>query len=301
MRRRLVPLLLAAAACGGGPPIPEADVLLRVTAGVAEVELGRAFPLTVVRVWNRDDEPSPWRDAALAPLVLQPLGVTQRDDGRRIEETRRFRAFAFSLSDVSVPAAVFVARPRNGGPERTAQAEPLRIRVNRALDPAAPGEAELPGPPLHVPLPWRTWTATAVAALVAVAVLLVRRMRRRRPAIDTETAPPAVPPPPTSAEIALGRIAGLRSRGGGGDEVFHVEASSIVREYAGARFGLRTAEMTTEQIVGALADRRDSLRAVLAKCDLVKFAALQTSAPERTELLDAAERFVRATGGSAAA
>ena len=55
--RRLLLLLVVAAlppACGGGAPIPDEDLPLRVTAGAEEVALGKAFPLTVVRVWSRE-------------------------------------------------------------------------------------------------------------------------------------------------------------------------------------------------------------------------------------------------------
>ena len=52
-------------------PIPAEDLLLEVTAGATEVELGAAFPVTVLRVWSVELAPEAWSDRALAPLMLR--------------------------------------------------------------------------------------------------------------------------------------------------------------------------------------------------------------------------------------
>ena len=45
-----------------------------------EIEVGRSFPLTVVRVWTRELEPDPWNDAALAPLTVRLEEASRRED-----------------------------------------------------------------------------------------------------------------------------------------------------------------------------------------------------------------------------
>jgi hypothetical protein len=285
---RLLLCLALAAACGERAPIPAEDLALRVTAGATDVELGRAFPLTVVRVWNRELTPSVWRDDLLAPLALELIEVSQRDDGARVEETRRFDAYAFMSGDLTVPAPSFRARPRAGGAERVVEGEPLAFKVRSALDPANPGPVELPGGPVRPPFPWLRWSAGLAAALVALVLFL----RRARPA-PPGPAPVEAPPPPGPHERALERLAALRGRASGDAEPFYVEAADIMREYLGARFRLRAAEMTSEELVAALP--HGQLETFLRICDLVKFAGARPGPAARASALDQAEAIVRET------
>lgn len=264
IRRGLFLLPLLAAACGNGTAIPDLDAP-RITAGVSEVELGRAFPLTVVRTRAKEETAAEWNAAALAPLSVRLLETKRREDDRRVEETRRYEAYAFSLEDLS---------------------EPVALRVTRALDPERPGPAELPGGPLATPFPWLPWSFAAAVALGALFLLV--RLRRRRPA------PPAAPPPeprPGPHVRALERIGQLRTEPD--VERFFVEAAALLREYAGERFEVRAREMTTEQLTAAVGDAR--LEEALRSCDLVKFARFAPDASERARVLDRAEAFVRGT------
>ncbi|MBW2415607.1 MAG: hypothetical protein JRG76_13970 [Deltaproteobacteria bacterium] len=268
-RRSLLSILALVAACGAGTPIP--DVPLRITAGAPEVELGKAFPLTVVRTWSRGQTPADWNDEALAPLDVRLLETSRREDEQRVEETRRYVGYAFSLADVRVPG--------------------LELRVKRALDPATPGPAELPGEPLPEPYPWSMWAAVGAALLTAF-VLLLRR--RRRPATVAAPAPASEPPPPGPHELALERLARLRRQQPQGHEqisAYYVEASGLVRDYVGERFAVQADVMTTEELV----ELEAPLARVLPACDLVKFARHAPSASEREQLLDRAEAFVRET------
>ena len=269
-RRFLLPVLALVAACGAGTPIP--DVPLQITAGASEVELGKAFPLTVVRTWRRGQTPADWNDEALAPLEVRLLQTARREDERRVEETRRYVGYAFSLADVRVPG--------------------LELRVKPALDPATPGPAELPGEPLPEPYPWPTWAAVGAALLAAFVLLLSRR--QRTPAAVAAPAPASERPPPGPHELALERLARLRRQQPRGHEeiqAYYVEASGLLRDYVGERFAVQADVMTTEELV----EREAPLARVLPDCDLVKFARHAPTASEREQLLDRAERFVRET------
>jgi hypothetical protein len=290
MRHPVLVLCLAlAAACSDRAPIPAEDLALRITTATSDVELGRAFPLTVVRVWSRDLTPAVWRDDLLAPLALKPVDVSRREDGARVEETRHFDAYAFLPGDVTVPAPSFRARPRTGGPERVVTAEPLALTVRPALDPENPGPVELPGGPVRPPFPWLAWSLGLAAAVAALVVFL--RMQRARPAPPAPA--PAAPPPPGPHERALARLAALRGRAAGDAEPFYVEAADIVREYVGERFRLRAAEMTSEELVAALP--HGQLETFLRICDLVKFAGARPGPAARASALDQAEAIVRET------
>lgn len=273
MKRILCLALLAG--CGTGAPIPETDLLLSVAPGASEVELGKAFPLTVVRVWQKDLVPDEWSEKALAPLAVKLEEETRRDDKTRVEETRRYSAHAFSLKDVVIRSLKFVARPKDGGPERKVSASGFRIRVKRALDPENPGPPELPGEPPAS----RGWMWGVGGALVLVALLFLALRRKPK---ATARAPVAAPPaPPLAHERALERLRGATIE----------EASDIVREYVAEAKSIRALEMTTEQLLAAMPS--PELRGILGPADLVKFAAHAPTAAERESVLAIAERFLR--------
>jgi hypothetical protein len=308
MRRRgaaILALTLASACAPGREPIADADLFLRVSTGAGEVELGKAFPLTVVRAWSKDLTPEAWSDDLLAPVTVRLVGTSRREDERHVEETRRYAGYAFALDEVTVPAPTLRASPRAGDPSavRSVSGDRLVLRVRRALDPAAPGAPELPGDPLPEPFPWRAWTIGTGAALAALTLVRVRSLRASRLA-RRSSAPvasaSAVPEPEGPHELALRRIERLRATAPRtSDEVqrWYVEASGLVRVYVSERFGIGAAEMTTEELLAATvtAAPRDMLAEALRGCDLVKFAQHASSAPERAATLASAEGFVRGT------
>ncbi len=297
--RGAVLLAALAASCGGGGPIPGPDLALRVAAARADVEFGRPFPVTVVRTWTRDLVPAEWSDAALAPLVVRTLGTARREDGRRIDETRRLLARAFRTGEVSIPAPLFEARPRDGGPALAARGDALVLQVRPALDPAAPGPPEFPEGPLGVPPPRWPWVA-AFAALAASGFLLVRRWKVPPPPV------PLVPPAgggPSPEERALALLDALRARPAGGGEdpsARFGEAAGILRGYVVERAGVRAFHRTTEEILAAPAaasalgaPRLALLGEALGRFDLVKFAGDVPDEAARAEIFDGAEDFLR--------
>lgn len=277
-RATLLALAVACAAgCGGGAPIPEVDLLLRVEAGRRAVEPGRGFPLTVTRIHRKELAAAPFDERSLRPLVVRLEEESRREDGTRVEERRRYRAYAFGPKEVTVRLPAFAARPREGGDEIVAPVDPVRIRVVGTVDPEDPGPLELPGPPLAEPFPAGTAALLGTAILGAAAILLVRRGRRRAP----EPPPAPAPATPDAAARALGRLR----------EAPSVEAvAAILRDYLAERFGLRAANLTTEEIASA----HPGVRAPLAAADLAKFARWEPDAAGRAAIVGEAERFVRA-------
>ena len=267
--RTPLPFFLLFAACGHQAPMSEPG--LHVTAGRTEVELGRAFPLTVVRAWNRQREEPGWSDRLLEPLVVRLLETTQRRDETVVEETRRYRAYAFSLGDLSAP---------------------VELRVRRALDPNRPGSAELPVRPAPGSFPW--WLAGAGAVALLALVIALRRWRAPLPAPPPRGATDESGPGPEVAALErLARLARRTPQGRRETEEFFVEASAIVRGYSGARFSLAATEMTTEELTARVA--KPSLADCLRRCDRVKFARHLPDPDERKRILDRAEAFVRET------
>jgi len=246
-RPALLPLLLLLA-CGE----PIGTEPLRFETGVHEVALGRRFDLAVVRVWNEGDKPVEWDEGAL-DLRLRKTEV--REAAGRIEETRRYDAYAFS--EVAIPG--------------------LDLTVRRALDPAAPGEPELPDPP---PSRWGWWVAGAF--LLAAILLLARRRRPPPPAPVPEAAPVEAP-----RDVALRRLAALRESAGS-PASFARELAALLRDFRGG-----SPQWSTEEFLAAAPADRAALAPLLFACDRVKFARHEPGEAERARLLDAAESFVR--------
>ena len=55
-------LVCLVTACGDGRPFPMEEVALSIDTDSVEVELGKAFPLRVVRSWHEGLIPDPWHD-----------------------------------------------------------------------------------------------------------------------------------------------------------------------------------------------------------------------------------------------
>jgi hypothetical protein len=289
-RTVIAAVLLAGAGCGGDTPIPAEDLLVRVASPADSVDLGRAFPLTVVRVWSKDVAPEPWADGALAPLALRPLDVTTREDGGRVEETRRFAAYAFRPGRVVLPGATFAATPRSGGAARTATGNTVELHVRGALQGSSPAAPELPGDPLEPPVRAWLWVGGATAAIASLLVV-----RRRRRTVATLELPPSSPP--DAAQLALERLAAIRERAAADAAADFVAVAAVLRTYVASRLGIRVVERTSEEIVRDVRARDDThadeLEACLGFADLVKFAKASPGPAERDVLVESAESFVR--------
>lgn len=278
----------------------ESPVTVSVTPSAIEAELGKAFSLDVIFQWRKDLIPEDRDDIQLEPLTMRLTRIARRETENRIEEVRRYQCYAFSLVELSIPALRFKARTASGDVEETAFAEPLSIRIKPVLNPEDPGPVELPCGLLSETklFPWKTWLGAGL--LFAVLTLYlgyhVRKTRQARTALR------AVIPP---YDRALERLDSLRARlpkTAAEIDAFHVEASALVRDYIGDRFGVRAPKMTTEQFLSAPLtesaldpDHRDLLADYLVQCDYVKFARRLPTTDECRRLLEAVARFLDET------
>lgn len=145
------------------------------------------------------------------------------------------------------------------------------------------------------------WIALG-AIVIAVAAALVWRWARARDRALAAVVPP--PPPPRPAhEVALERLARLRASGalGRGElKVLYGELSELLREWAGARFGFDSLDLTVAELMEALArgerpglDAR-ALEELLYAADLVKFAKFVPAVSDAERAIETAETLVRA-------
>lgn len=128
--------------------------------------------------------------------------------------------------------------------------------------------------------------------------LAVRRVRRRRRAADL--AAPAIDLRPAH-EIALEKLRALAASpmlDATDRRPFYFALSEIAREYLGRRFGFAALDMTSSELLDALARSpeaasvRGDVEAWLAVADLVKFARVPASREEAQAALATAVGFV---------
>lgn len=167
-----------------------------------------------------------------------------------------------------------------------------------ASPPSAPG-SDLPeirdiAPPVDV-FPYPPWmVALAVAAALFVLGLLIWwfvRWLQRRPGA----------PPLTPRAIAIRELTALQAKV---DLVepyeFSVAVSDVLRTYIGAQYGLRAKEQTSPEFLASISnapqfseDDKALLSRFLEKCDLIKFAHIDATSGDSSELLSSALGFVQ--------
>jgi hypothetical protein len=169
--------------------------------------------------------------------------------------------------------------------------------------PAAPGATPIPihdiAPPIDVfPYPpWMVATAIAVAVvLFAFLIWFIVSWIRRRPA----------PPPPSAADIALRELEKLRAKAAEIEPYgFSVAVSDVLRTFiSNAKFKLPATRQTSPEFLAAISSLqlfsesdRSLLGHFLEKCDMIKFARLEATNADNSELVESALAFVQ--GGQA--
>lgn len=153
-----------------------------------------------------------------------------------------------------------------------------------------------PKPLIEIPLPekppYMLWSAIGGGLLLLALAWWIWKSYRRKQHLKS---------PP---EIALAALAELESnRESLLAEVFASQATNTIRQYISDRFGLAAPRRTTEEFFSGLAkdeqpslfSHGDQLRVFLKSCDLAKFAGSDLNSNQRTELMEAARRFIHST------
>lgn len=181
---------------------------------------------------------------------------------------------------------------------------PCSLDVRADIDPETASLDDIDTPPELLPVPTenRVWIVVALAALLTAAALLLlaRKMRRREESVERiERLSPR--------EIAVQRLTELISRRLHETDVkrFFIELTGIVRWYIERQTGIRAPELTTEEFLREISERRreqnrltpelrDRLRLFLESSDMVKFAKFEPSRDEIMLGYRRAEEFITA-------
>ena len=146
-------------------------------------------------------------------------------------------------------------------------------------------------------LPWVAGGIVLVAAIIAVWRLIVRR-RKNRPLFGKPT---PQDPPHIVALRDLDRIRGEKLWQTGNQKQYYTEITDTLRVYIEKRFGVKTIERTSGEILVDLSTKDiqpsdfESLKDLFGTADLVKFAKYTASESENENAVPVAVRFVNDT------
>ena len=146
-------------------------------------------------------------------------------------------------------------------------------------------------------MPWVAGGIVLVAIVIAVWRLIARR-RRNRPLFGK---PAPQDPPHIVALRDLDRIRGEKLWQTGNQKQYYTEITDTLRVYIEKRFGVKTIERTSGEILVELSTKDiqpsdfESLKDLFGTADLVKFAKYTASETENENAVPVAVRFVNDT------
>ncbi len=281
-------------------------------ASPSEVRLGERFTLFVTAVFGDGVEVNLREPVELGGAFEVKRRLSEdkaRADGKHVREWQ-LEVYAWELGELQVPpvAVTFTV----GGKAAQVETNAVPIRVAGTLgDVDDPKLMRANAPP--VPLISRDWfwiwIAAGVAGVVVFAVvwIVVRRHRRRRIVrLVASSSFEAVRAPriDMTSERALERLLAIERSGvldrDDDRKAGYAEMVEVIRDYLGARYRVATLDLTTSELVRALAKvapehERLLVEAWLERCDLVKYGGFRATADDGRAVLADARGLVIAT------
>jgi len=278
---------------------PQNDVAI-----IPKVKVGEPFKVTVTATAKPDvlvNLPASFDTGDFEVLerkeTASPDGTEKRFD---------LTVVGWKPGTAALPAIPITYVPKGKGEVKQVKTSTLDVEVEAILTEPEKAELRPLAPPVDVLV--EDWTLVYVAAavggslLLGGAVLLLGRVVARR---RKQNAPaPKIVDLRAPHEIALARLAALE-QSGRLDEVdrrpFYFELTEIVREYLGRRFGFDALDMTSSELLDALARSaaappvKTDLEGWLAGCDLVKYARVAAERGEAAGALTAAVALVESS------
>ena len=246
---------------------------------------------------SADLEVRPPDEWTKAPWRARPAGQPiRKQDGNRVHWSQTLLVEPLAPGESSLSVAPLKYRDAADGEWRTATWQPIAARVTTKLTQPDLKSArditaieELPAvPPRDNRLGiWIAVSLLGAAGLAGGAFLWRRRSTKRSRAT-----------PEAWACYELDRLQALGLPQRGKHERFGTLLASLLRRYLEKKHQLPARRQTTSEFLAvipqysALADQREFLQAFLRRCDLLKFAPVDSTAEECGSLAEQVRRFI---------
>ncbi len=289
------------------PPLPQARALaVRSTLSKDEITLGEPFVLTIEVTHPPDDAYALPGDLAgqLDKGKLKPSGdpAVQRDRvPQGAHTTFAIPLVVLASMEPAIPEITLLVQGPEGPRALTVQGQALKVKSLVKAEGAPNDEHAHHGPKPPVAVMERAylwaWILVGLAAVVGAAFALRKLLARKKEAVIEAI---VVEAPET---IALRRLDDLRRRApwkSGQSRAAIFERSEIVRTYLGQRLAFNAIDLTSDELLAQLRERKpagldvDAIASRLAWEDLVKFAKMEPQPGECEAAMDEAQSIVEA-------
>ncbi|RLD87354.1 MAG: hypothetical protein DRJ09_10435 [Bacteroidetes bacterium] len=235
--------------------------------------------------------------------VVKQSGIDTTFDADNIILKQRLTITSFDSGYFKVPSVNFLYRLKGDSAVFTVGTNSFFLQVNTPeVDTAQPFKTIVG--PIEEPYTFgeiAPWVLLGLMALAAIAFLIFYLKKRKNNQPLFKAKPKPLPPPDVEAINKLEELKLARVWQSGKVKLYHSSLTDIMKNYLKRRFGFNAPEMTTDEIVSALADKLandealNKLRGTMQLADLVKFAKAQPTPLENDLSLEHCLDFVNET------
>ena len=226
-----------------------------------------------------------------------------------VKKTRDYSLIETKALITSVDSGSYMLPPLvlylswNGVPTDTLRLTEIPLEVTTIPIDTAKFEMYDLRPQFRYPVTFGEVASWVLGALVLTAAVFFiwKLLKKRKNAGNAQTKPKPGDPPHIVALKDLERIRREELWQKGRQKQFYTEVTEALRKYIEDRFGIRTLERTSNEILDDLSSEEiahsdfESLKGIFSVADLVKFAKYQASKEENEETVPNAIRFVNDT------